>query len=102
MAIVTLGVWLHGIFRKEVLHCVVTNIVRHFAKTQQISDRTILTAHVFGHDQWTIANLSEFCTSRPATTPMVVGSDAAHTPSFFNVFSSIPDATTSGGAHYKR
>ena len=45
--------------------------------------------------------LSEFCTSIPATIPMVVGSDAAHTPSRFNVFSSIPDATTSGGTHAK-
>jgi hypothetical protein len=32
---------------------------------------------------------------------MVVGSDAAHTPSRFSVFSSIPDATTSGGTHAK-
>ena len=40
-----------------------------------------------------------FCTKRPATTAMVVGRDAAHTPSLFNVFSSIPDATTNGGAH---
>lgn len=42
---------------------------------------------------------SAFCTSSPATTPMVVGREAAHTPSFFSVFSSIPDATTNGGAH---
>ncbi len=44
-------------------------------------------------------NLRAFCTSIPATTAMVVGKDAAHTPSLFRVFSSIPDATTSGGAH---
>ena len=31
--------------------------------------------------------------------PMVVGSDAAHTPSRFNVRSSMPDATTKGGTH---
>ena len=45
------------------------------------------------------AHLRVFCTSSPATTAMVVGREAAHTPSRFNVFSSIPDATTSGGAH---
>ena len=28
-----------------------------------------------------------FCTSSPATTAMVVGREAAHTPSRFNVFS---------------
>ena len=38
--------------------------------------------------------LKVFCTKRPATTAMVVGRDAAHTPSLFNVFSSIPDVTT--------
>ena len=45
--------------------------------------------------------LSAFCTSIPATMPMVVGSDAAHTPSRLRVFSSIPEATTSGGTHAK-
>lgn len=45
--------------------------------------------------------LSAFCTSRPATIPIVVGSDAAHTPSRLSVFSSMPDATMSGGAHSK-
>ena len=45
------------------------------------------------------AHLRVFCTSSPATTAMVVGREAAHTPSRFSVFSSIPDATTSGGAH---
>ena len=33
--------------------------------------------------------------------PMVVGSDAAHTPSRFSVLSSMPEATTSGGTHAK-
>lgn len=33
---------------------------------------------------------------------MVVGKDAAQTPSRFNVFSSVPSATTSGGAHAKQ
>jgi hypothetical protein len=33
--------------------------------------------------------------------PIVVGRLAAHTPSFFSVFSSILDATTNGGAHWK-
>ena len=32
---------------------------------------------------------------------MVVGSEAAHTPSRFSVRSSMPDATTSGGTHAK-
>jgi hypothetical protein len=41
-----------------------------------------------------------FCTRKPATIPMVVGKLAAHTPSFFSVFSSIPEATTRGGAHW--
>lgn len=36
----------------------------------------------------------------PATMPIVVGRLAAHTPSLFKVFSSIFDATMSGGAHY--
>jgi hypothetical protein len=40
-----------------------------------------------------------FCTRNPATIPMVVGRLAAHTPSFFNVFSSILEATINGGAH---
>ena len=44
-------------------------------------------------------DLRQFCTRRPATTAIVVGREAAHTPSFFNVFSSIPDATTNGGTH---
>mmetsp|Transcript_13556 Transcript_13556/g.50754 ORF Transcript_13556/g.50754 Transcript_13556/m.50754 type:complete len:204 (+) Transcript_13556:190-801(+) len=46
-------------------------------------------------------NFRLFCTSIPATMPIVVGSDAAHTPSRFSVFSSIPLATTSGGTHAK-
>ena len=33
--------------------------------------------------------------------PIVVGNDAAQTPSFFKVFSSIPWAVTNGGAHAK-
>ena len=37
----------------------------------------------------------------PATMPIVVGRDAAHTPSRLSVRSSIPEATTSGGAHSK-
>lgn len=45
--------------------------------------------------------LSAFCTSRPAVTPIVVGSEAAHTPSRLSVRSSISEATTSGGAHSK-
>lgn len=43
-----------------------------------------------------------FCTKIPATTPMVVGRLAAQTPSRFRVFSSIFEATTSGGAHYRK
>ena len=38
----------------------------------------------------------------PATMPMVVGSEAAHTPSRLRVRSSMPEATTSGGAHSKQ
>jgi hypothetical protein len=34
--------------------------------------------------------------------PIVVGRLAAHTPSFFSVFSSILDATTKGGAHWNQ
>jgi hypothetical protein len=45
---------------------------------------------------------STFCTKIPATTPMVVGRLAAQTPSRFRVFSSIFEATTSGGAHYMK
>ena len=41
-----------------------------------------------------------FCTNKPATIPMVVGRLAAHTPSLFRVFSSVPVATINGGAHY--
>ena len=44
------------------------------------------------------AHLRVFYTSSPA---MVVGREAAHTPSRFNVFSSIPDASTSGGAYWE-
>ena len=47
----------------------------------------------------TKAHLSTFCTRMPATTPMVVGRLAAHTPSLFRVFSSMLAATTRGGAH---
>ena len=43
---------------------------------------------------------STFCTRKPATTPMVVGRLAAHTPSRFSVFSSTLEATTRGGAHW--
>ena len=42
-----------------------------------------------------------FCTRKPATMPIVVGRLAAQTPSLFSVFSSMPEATTSGGAHAK-
>lgn len=45
--------------------------------------------------------MSAFCTRRPAVTPMVVGREAAQTPSRLSVRSSISDATTSGGAHSK-
>jgi len=31
-----------------------------------------------------------------------VGRDAAHTPSFLSVLSSILEATTKGGAHYRQ
>lgn len=34
--------------------------------------------------------------------PIVVGRDAAHTPSLFSVLSSMLDATTKGGAHYSK
>ena len=40
-----------------------------------------------------------FWTKKPATIAMVVGRLAAHTPSLFNVFSSVCVATTKGGAH---
>jgi hypothetical protein len=40
-----------------------------------------------------------FCTRKAATIPIVVGKLAAHTPSFFKVFSSMFEATISGGAH---
>lgn len=33
--------------------------------------------------------------------PIVVGKLAAQTPSLFSVFSSICEATTKGGAHYR-
>lgn len=45
------------------------------------------------------SHLRVFWTSKPAITPIVVGKEAAQTPSLFKVFSSIPDATTKGGAH---
>ncbi len=43
--------------------------------------------------------LRVFCTKNPATIPIVVGREAAHTPSRFSVFSLIPVATIKGGAH---
>ena len=52
-------------------------------------------------DDHASSHLSAFCTRKPATMPIVVGSDAAHTPSRLSVDSSIPDATISGGAHSK-
>ena len=45
--------------------------------------------------------LSVFCTRKPATMPMVVGREAAQTPSRFSVFSSMFEATTRGGAQAK-
>lgn len=45
--------------------------------------------------------LRTFWTRIPATTPIVVGKLAAHTPSLFKVFSSMLAATTRGGAHYQ-
>lgn len=44
--------------------------------------------------------LRTFCTRMPATTPIVVGKLAAHTPSRFRVLSSMLAATTRGGAHW--
>ena len=49
--------------------------------------------------QYCETDLRAFWTNSPATTLIVVGREAAHTPSFFKVFSSIPEATTRGGAH---
>ena len=46
--------------------------------------------------------LRVFCTRNPATIPMVVGKEAAQTPSRFNVFSSMPEATIRGGAQAKQ
>ena len=43
-----------------------------------------------------------FWTRNPAMIPMVVGREAAQTPSFFSVFSSILEATTRGGAQPKQ
>ena len=43
-----------------------------------------------------------FCTSSPATMPMVVGRLAAQTPSRLSVRSSMPEATTRGGTHAKQ
>lgn len=40
--------------------------------------------------------LSAFCTRRPAVMPMVVGREAAHTPSRFNVRSSMPARARQG------
>mmetsp|Transcript_8381 Transcript_8381/g.19734 ORF Transcript_8381/g.19734 Transcript_8381/m.19734 type:complete len:219 (-) Transcript_8381:835-1491(-) len=42
------------------------------------------------------------CAKKPAVMPIVVGSDAAQTPSRFMLFSSSPVATTAGGAHSKQ
>ena len=42
-----------------------------------------------------------FCTSKPATIPIVVGKLAAQTPSLLRVFSSMLEATTKGGAQAK-
>ena len=58
-----------------------------------------LTHSSFGEEGRKRAHLRVFCTSSPATTAMVVRREAAHTPSRFSVFSSIPDTTTSGVAH---
>ena len=48
------------------------------------------------------AYLRTFCTRNPATIPIVVGNEAAQTPSRFNVFSSMFSATTNGGAHFEK
>lgn len=40
-----------------------------------------------------------FCTRNPATMAIVVGNDAAQTPSRFRVRSLIFEATTKGGTH---
>jgi len=40
-----------------------------------------------------------FCASSAAVIPIVVGRDAAHTPSLFKVDSGTPLATINGGAH---
>ena len=52
-------------------------------------------------DIYHISYFSVFWTRKPATIPIVVGSDAAQTPSRFKVFSSMFEATTKGGAHCK-
>lgn len=46
-----------------------------------------------------IAYFKAFCTRKPATTAIVVGNDAAQTPSRFRVRSLILEATTKGGTH---
>lgn len=48
------------------------------------------------------SSLRECCTSKPAMMPMVVGRLAAQTPSRLRVRSSIPEATTRGGAQAKQ
>lgn len=68
-------------------------------QTLQKTLKLFLTPLYTSNSNNSVTYLRTFCTSIPATTPMVVGRLAAQTPSRFNVFSSIFAATTSGGAH---
>lgn len=69
-------------------------------QTLQKTLKLFLTPLYTSNSNNSVTYLRTFCTSIPATTPMVVGRLAAQTPSRFNVFSSIFAATTSGGAHW--
>lgn len=80
-----------------------------FFYDQKLSQQFSRFSRTFGKPVW-FTSLSwavtgpyfrTFCTRIPATTPMVVGRLAAHTPSLFRVFSSMFAATTSGGAHWQ-
>lgn len=93
--IVTKWIRLHDHGRKVVTKSIISDILTYSSKTKQISDKS---CHNYDKVFLSIY-FRAFWTKRLAINPIVVGREAAHTPSLFNVFSSISDATIKGGAH---
>ena len=72
-------------------------LIEHVKQIDRTRPVTVATNLPCAADK--VAPLLDFVSDAPI--PIVVGRDAAQTPSLFSVFSSIPEATTRGGTHSK-